>query len=263
MQRSFKRDEEASFVMMVVEVLDVRDPKLGRDREDYWIRELKGRVEEGGFNMKHGAGFNVMSDTTIALMRRLAYERRNLDYRFKTPDGEVVKVDDLDAFCAERGLTAEGMRRVFRGIRHSHRGYTRHDSDHTPKNSLSRVFISPEGIEYTTTNLTRFAKEHNLSPSNVVAVASGRFAQCKGWRLKGDPIKRKPNRKRIGSKGYGFTAPDGKNVHFTDMTSFCEGHGLNRGAMYAVHRGEAPSHKGYVALGSSFVPRAMRKGKVS
>jgi hypothetical protein len=42
---------------------------------------------------------------------------------------------------------------------------------------------SPEGQDYTITNITHFAQEHGLGQSNLSAVLSGKRKQHKGWKL--------------------------------------------------------------------------------
>lgn len=46
------------------------------------------------------------------------------------------------------------------------------------------VLISPEGTEYTVTNLSKFAKEHNLNKGHICAVARGAEHSHKNWKRK-------------------------------------------------------------------------------
>lgn len=48
----------------------------------------------------------------------------------------------------------------------------------------SVVLISPEGVEYTVTNLSKFAKEHNLNKGHICAVARGAEHSHKNWKRK-------------------------------------------------------------------------------
>lgn len=45
-------------------------------------------------------------------------------FRLTSPDGEVFEVEQLAPFCAMKGLTVENVRKVAKGIRHHHKGWT-------------------------------------------------------------------------------------------------------------------------------------------
>lgn len=262
LQRSFKRDGEGAFVMMRVEVLSVRDPSLIASRENYWIRELQSRVENGGFNLKDGEAMTVMSNVTRDLMRRIAYERRGHQFRFRTPDGTIVDAPDLPSFCAERGLNPRMMAEVFSGRRRSHGGYVRFDSDYTPRGYRTVTLISPAGERHTTANLTQFAKDRGLCSSSLIALSHGEYSQHKGWTVE-EVVKTPETRvRRSGrphpSREYDFRSPNGDQVHVADLTSFCKERGLDRQCMVGVWNGAKVSHRGYTRVGSSWTPKQCR-----
>lgn len=46
------------------------------------------------------------------------------------------------------------------------------------------TLLSPTGAEFNIDNVTKFAKEHNLDPSNLLKVLKGKASIVKGWKLK-------------------------------------------------------------------------------
>lgn len=45
-------------------------------------------------------------------------------FRLTSPDGDIYEVTQLKPFCIEHGLTVENIRKVAKGIRHHHKGWT-------------------------------------------------------------------------------------------------------------------------------------------
>lgn len=187
LQRSFDRGGEKAFIMMKVEVLDVRDPNRIAERENFWIKELQSRVEDGGFNLKDGEAMTAYSDVTKLLMSKIAYARRGYKFKFKGPDGKTIEIKDLPVFCAERGLSPTHMTEVFAGRRLSHGGFVRFDSDYKPRRHRPTTFRDPDGKEYMVTNVTKFAKEQKLIPSCMLALKTGTYSHHRGWTLVGPP----------------------------------------------------------------------------
>lgn len=265
LQRSYNRDSEDNFIMMVVEVIENKDSKAILSRENFWIDELKSRVENGGFNLKDGDAIHLMSDVTREVMRSIAYARKNYQYIFKDPSGEIVEPDRLDLFCKKHSLNESCMRSVFAGEKKSHKGYTRIDSKDVPLCNRYAIVIDPSGLEHKVTNITQFALKHDLVPSSLRSIIIKKSSQYKGWRLKESNIvpPNRPSRVERGlsfpAQKYRFKDPSGKIIDIPDLTQFCFKLGLNRKVMAEVFMGRKKSYKGYTSVTSNFIPLCLKK----
>ncbi|AGG58237.1 hypothetical protein VPDG_00076 [Vibrio phage henriette 12B8] len=56
-------------------------------------------------------------------------EGHAIDWKFISPDGNVVLVYNLAKFCRENNLTYHSMQRINKGTRKSHKGWTKYDGD--------------------------------------------------------------------------------------------------------------------------------------
>jgi hypothetical protein len=107
---------------------------------------------------------------------------------FIGPDGTVYEnVHNLTHFCEQQGLQKSNMCLVAAGKQYEHKGWKRYPPIEQPQKRISPPktpytgFISPDGQLYTPTNLRTFCIEHDLQPSAMSLLNSGKLAQYKGW----------------------------------------------------------------------------------
>lgn len=62
-----------------------------------------------------------------ALGGQISSERRAKAFSFVSPDGDIVRIKNLRAFCREYNLSPANMRKLNRGERQSHKGWRRCD----------------------------------------------------------------------------------------------------------------------------------------
>ena len=92
--------------------------------------------------------------------------------------GEIFEGRNLKAFCKSRGLNDSSLGQVLKGVRKSHRGWTRPE---TPKTSYT--LMAPDGTVHAVTHLTNFAVEHGLNRQCINRLVLGQRETHAGWRL--------------------------------------------------------------------------------
>jgi group I intron endonuclease len=115
---------------------------------------------------------------------------------FIDPNGApVAPITNLEQFCAEHGLIASNMNKVYRGKKPSHKGWT-HVQSVSKRHAAKRVrtyygFIDPSGQQVVITNLTKFCRDNSLDQPTLYKVLTGdpRYSQHKGWTY--DPSREK------------------------------------------------------------------------
>lgn len=107
---------------------------------------------------------------------------------FIDPNGTpVAPITNLEQFCAEHGLIASNMNKVYRGKKPSHKGWT-HVQSINKRHAAKRVrtyygFVDPSGQQVVITNLTKFCRDHGLDQPTMYKMLQGdpRYTQHKGW----------------------------------------------------------------------------------
>lgn len=262
LQNSYNKYGEGAFLFEIVERVDDGDTKFLSERENYWIKKLNSRVENGGCNLQHGDGVPRYSEEARKSQSRAAVKRRGIKYKFKSPNGNIINVDHLINFCKEHGLGPVGMRWVFRGKILSYKGYTAYDSDFVPMCLREYVFLDPNGAELKTNNLKLFAEQNGLSRAGLSSVVNGTYKSHHGWTLK--HAKTSKRRDRGVSRAHrprkcDFIDPEGNIIHVSDLTLFCEENGLSRYRMACVLSNPKTHHKGFRSVSSVLKPPCLRK----
>lgn len=108
-------------------------------------------------------------------------------YQFISPDGVFVETDNLKKFSEENNLSARHMSSVWNKKRRVHKGWTRANYDYVHPNAKPRTFISPDGLEIYTPNLSELCREYGLGVSGMSAVATGKRRIYKGWTKAPEP----------------------------------------------------------------------------
>lgn len=115
---------------------------------------------------------------------------------------------------------------------------------------------SPNGEKYVTSNLSDFARQHNLCVPNLCAVAAGRRNYSQGWKaviikcgFNGNRIVKAETKARMAkakeSKQYELTSPSGEIYMTTNLSAFSREHGLMQTMMSAVVNGKRKCHRGW------------------
>jgi len=97
--------------------------------------------------------------------------------------GNLYLVEDIRSFCKEFSLEEGSFRKIlnehmlyYKGFRLKRRQFEK------LTNEKHYSFISPNGIIYSGFNVSKFAREHNLSISKMNAVRSGVRKSSAGWK---------------------------------------------------------------------------------
>jgi hypothetical protein len=197
LQEAYFCSGEAAFEFQVLEILAQTNVVHSAARENYWIQRLKSRVEEGGFNLQDGEGYAKWSEEARLAQKRAAIKRWGSRYRFKTPQGGEIQIDDMEEYCAREGLSSSAMRQVFRGKMLSYKGYTAIGSSFVPMRCRNYTFVSPTGSEHTTSSIKELATEFGLNRAALSSVVYGDYKHHHGWTIKrAYTTKRRFNKRR-------------------------------------------------------------------
>ena len=105
------------------------------------------------------------------------------------------------------------------------------------------VLVSPEGVEYTMTNIAKFCREHDLNVTSVSGLINDTDRRCAGgyspdaaWTVKG---------RNIAKNVYRFLSPNKDLIETTNLSKLAKEYNLDRSAMGKVHSGKKDQHKGW------------------
>jgi group I intron endonuclease len=163
----------------VIEILE-KDIKTIKELDRLEILYIK------KFNTLHPNGYNFCSggghrDYCQEICDKISEShRRGKIYKFKNPNGEIVKVKNLARFCKENNLSRTMMVSLFRKDKRykQHKGWT------LPETSLKeKKYISPEGklIILKERELRPFCRKNNLHHYCMIEVWKGSQKKHKGW----------------------------------------------------------------------------------
>jgi hypothetical protein len=115
-------------------------------------------------------------------------QSKALHYTFRSPEGKKVEVYNLNQFSKDKNLEQAAMHRIYQGKSSNHKAWSLWKPGDVegvkfkvkPTNVTYR-FISPDGNLTEVNNLSKFAKENGLSPSNLSKVHAGKQPYHKGW----------------------------------------------------------------------------------
>jgi group I intron endonuclease len=146
-----------------------------------------------------------------------------------SPEGTLYEFADQVAFAREHGLTSDNVSKILRGAVKLHKGWR------LPSTELKNYeLVSPDGVLYSFTNQSEFAREHNLTVSKVNGLVTGEIKQYKNWRLPGTEL-----------KNYELVSPDGVLYSFTNQSEFAREHALIPQSVGQVLQGKLKQHKGW------------------
>lgn len=101
--------------------------------------------------------------------------KNSREYQLYNPDGVLTKIKNMNEFCQDKDLDPNEMRKVNKGIRSNHRGWT--------KNGIYKQwkFKDGNGNIFITKNLEEFCIKHNLNSNCMRRIAKGKRKHYKGW----------------------------------------------------------------------------------
>ncbi|RCJ20115.1 hypothetical protein A6S26_05185 [Nostoc sp. ATCC 43529] len=168
----------------------------------------------------------------------------NRDYDFVSPDGEVFTGKGIRRFAQEHGLCESALRNVLNGRLHSYKGWTKAIGGKKLPVPPTYCFLSPSGEVHTTTNLSEFARQHDLCYAALSRISRCVRGTHKGWRHctpDGQPIVPSDRKHRK----FTLLSPTGEIVEGSNLKAFAEQHGLSRGCLMNVLDGTSKEHKGW------------------
>lgn len=185
------------------------------------------------------------------------YKARCKKYAVMSPDGEVIYVIGLKAFCRDVGLFDSGMIAAAKGEVKSATGWQcRYYDDPTPfyrPEDVLRSFksgyrvLSPSGEEYQTDNMTRFCANHKLNTGMMISAARGEAVSHRGWQCKyatdNSPYIDKEKLVVLYRGKYLLTDPFGNQTVVSDLSRFCKENNLRKNHIHSVCNGQLTNHK--------------------
>ena len=114
-------------------------------------------------------------------------------YVIMDPNKRIFEIENLKKFCKENDLEERNMYAIANGKRKTSKKwqcrlkekffdfYTENELSDTNCLKLFRV-ISPEGVQSTVKNISRFCRENNLTQSSMCQIVKGKQKQHKGWK---------------------------------------------------------------------------------
>ena len=115
-------------------------------------------------------------------------------YIVTRPDGEEESTTNLYEYARQYNLDGSALRKVATGKLPQYKKYRireegvaiaplpkRKKSTFSQDNTHHFICTTPDGTEYTTTNMPSFALEHSICKESMRSVAKGRLRQYKGW----------------------------------------------------------------------------------
>jgi hypothetical protein len=151
-------------------------------REQYWIDKLNSMCHSNGWNIDY---------IDMGGVRREHYRpnsKPTKSFKVMSPTGEIFEGNGIKPFARLHKLDYGGFNKLANGkIRYLKGWKSLHPDAILIKDPIH--VISPSNEEYVIENISEFIKEHNLvmCNGNFRYMLSGKYKQCKGWRLINTP----------------------------------------------------------------------------
>lgn len=268
LQRAYNKHGKDRLYIKVLEIYDCSEEEL-RCHEESWIRQYDSANKQRGFNSVafpsllgvSGAKwtkqqrdaqsllFKTMHQNDPTMRDRVSdglqsayrdHPERYTRFRIMTcelynPQGQLVKITNLNRFCREHSLDYRSMYKVATDVKIEYKGWKKTlDREHRRKVRYS--LIDPDGNLIEGTNMRELCDQRGLSYPSMCAMALGQIKTSCGYR-RSDANMRDIDRKR--GSDYIMLSPDGQEVAINNLSAFCRDKGLR----YSVIR------HGYVSEG--------------
>jgi predicted GIY-YIG superfamily endonuclease len=142
-----------------------------------------------------------------------ANKNKVIDYKFISPTGCLFYGYNLNHFAKSLNLDDGALKRVANGVSTHHLGWTSTLENHllykqgllvTPECERSFYLISPEGIEFTGSNVKKFCEENNLSRRNILRVVVGERCHHLGWTNSFKNYKKVTRKVKVSHANFGY-----------------------------------------------------------
>lgn len=182
-----------------------------------------------------------------------------------SPDDKEVILDVSPMkFCIKYNLNYQNFMAMLKGDIKSSKEWRfpgvipkRKKKEKISKRKKEFSLISPDGVIYSGTNISKFAKEHNLSFKSLSSLLLGNIKSHKEWR--------KPEDKeysRYKTYDIKLISPTGEIFGpIKGIRKFAKDYGLYIYAIKLLANGGLKSHKGWKLFGNKEIKRKMKKYK--
>lgn len=152
-------------------------------------------IATGRRRVHKGWKCRYMNESDELREKRSSLKGKDKRYIVTFPDGHQEEVEGLPDFCKQHGLCCSSMTKVAKGKNLQHKGFKVHYAEESVsdrmerlkerKNNREYIVTDPNGNEYQTNNLRKFAKQHNVSHSSLSKLVYGETLDGKsGWKCR-------------------------------------------------------------------------------
>lgn len=210
LQRSWNKYGDQSFLVSAIEIVIVPTVELLTELENKWMNVMR-NANVPLFNLAPIAGSTLgikQSEETKAKLREslknrprevwiksaqarigIARPSTRKHYQFVSPEGRLVTIHGLQAFCKKHGLNNAAMQSVHSKKTKSYKGWRKYtdESSLVPYNRLAYslnkhyIFVSPSGEKVEVYGLSDWCKTHNLKDRNMSQVHRRQRHSHHGW----------------------------------------------------------------------------------
>lgn len=172
-----------------------------------------------------------------------------IEFTIKSPDGEIITAINITQFAIQHNLQAANLHRVINGTLKSHKGWTLPETKvfgqelRLEKYPKEFAFKSPTGEIVRGKNISKFARENNLSLTAINQVIKGIQNNHKGWTLPETELITTITRRK--GNQFSIKSPEGKIVTDRNIAKFAKENNLSHKCLYRLIKGEIKSHKGW------------------
>jgi group I intron endonuclease len=211
LQRAWDKYGDEAFEFSVLENID--DQNLLMEREQLWMDITRCYERDYGYNLSREVGttrgVKPSEETRAKMSAARKGKPKSMAHVFNqaasvaaewiliTPNGEILFIKNLNAFCRQMNLSAPALCEVASGHHKSHKGWRciRPDSQdleaqiararaYIPQYSGPKSYIvtSPDGDVLRIHGLSAFCRRMSLSSGAMCNVANGKLSHHKGWK---------------------------------------------------------------------------------
>jgi group I intron endonuclease len=245
--------------------------KYGEDAFEFWVLGLCSK--------KDGLQYEQLFINLLCPHYNLCKSVRKEYYEFKhkedyfrkvgnvfelvSPEGTVVKGQNLRNYCRENNLNYGSLRNIVNGeTRFNFDGWTGSLEDHCAfkkygyvKDNLedkSVIVLDPKNNEHIVYSPYKFAKDHNLSTSHFIGLVKGENKSLKGWRLKKTEQELKLEKENLGVS-YFFISPEGRMFTGKNIKVFALEKGLSVPGMTSLNSGKCQLYNGWTTTFENYL----------
>lgn len=99
-------------------------------------------------------------------------------YKFQTPSGENIEINNIEKYCQENNIDAHALRAVCSGKRKSYKGF--HQYQYTEQLKYYIYSFNNKNVEIL--NIKQYSKENGLCSQAMYDLKNGKLKSYKGWK---------------------------------------------------------------------------------